>query len=315
MKILFFAPHSAIWVHAFPEALVAESLRQAGHDIVYVSCGGRLSAFCVPMSASRVAPDAPEPTRRKVCSQCDRSDRVLRREFRLEGPRLQELVSAEDERDVEAVLAGMKREDILSLERDGLPLGRFALYQLMIRRKRMDLDLSDSEWQEYLTELRGTLYAWIAGRKLLATEKPDRVIVYNSLYPVNRVVCKLAEQRDIPTYFLHAGGNLSNRLATLYVARGDTWSFMPQVVAAWPRFADRPCSRKSLSKVTDHFVQLLSGRSVFVYSKAKSAERFDARAHFACPGLAAPRTRALPTRISCTSGMCDGHTYEQLAHS
>ena len=29
MKILFFAPHAGIWVHAFPEALIAESLAKA----------------------------------------------------------------------------------------------------------------------------------------------------------------------------------------------------------------------------------------------------------------------------------------------
>ena len=42
MNVLVFAPHSAVWIHAFPEALVAEALMQEGHQIIYVGCGGVL---------------------------------------------------------------------------------------------------------------------------------------------------------------------------------------------------------------------------------------------------------------------------------
>ena len=54
MKILVFAPHAAIWVHAFPEALVAEALAQAGHEVVYVTCDRQFADYCVAMSAHGV---------------------------------------------------------------------------------------------------------------------------------------------------------------------------------------------------------------------------------------------------------------------
>jgi hypothetical protein len=280
MKILFFSPHSAIWVHAFPEALIAEALHQGGHEIVYVTCGGTFNRYCVPMSAYGLAPGAPTDARQKVCAQCDRNEQILRDEFGFRGPRLDEMIGSEEMREAEMILSSMTRETILTFERDDIYLGRLALYQFMLRRKRLDVDLNDSEWQEYLVELGNTLYAWQAGRKLLERECPDRVMVYNGLYSVNRIVCKLAEHRGIPTYFMHAGGNLSNRLQTLLVGRGDTFRFMPHVVSQWPRFADVPCSGRLLSLVTDHYLELLQGKSVFIYSKAKSAEKFDARAHF-----------------------------------
>jgi hypothetical protein len=280
VKILFFAPHSAIWVHAFPEALIAEALQQGGHEIMYVTCGGTLNRYCIPMISHGLSADASKNERHKVCAQCNQYDSMLRKEFAFQGPRLVDLVDDEEERVVDQILASMTREAIMTLEKDGIALGRIALYQLMLRRKRIDLDFTETEWQEYLVELRNTLYAWQAGLKLLDKECPDRVIVYNGLYSVNRIVCKLAEHRGIPTYFMHAGGNLSNRLQTLMLGRGDTFQFMPHVVSQWPRFAEVPCSRELLSVVTDHYLELLKGRSVFVYSRAKSAQRFDARAHF-----------------------------------
>ena len=54
MKILVFAPHSAIWAHAFPEALAVEALAQHGHDIVYIACGRIFRKECICMLASGV---------------------------------------------------------------------------------------------------------------------------------------------------------------------------------------------------------------------------------------------------------------------
>ncbi len=280
MRILFFAPHSAIWVHAFPEALVAEALQQHGHDIAYVSCGGTFERYCVPMSAHGLNAHATPAARLAVCNLCRRYDGLLREEFGLRGPKLTEILTRESEIEVDSIIASTTRASMLALERDSVPVGRIALYQLMLRRKRIDLDFTDVEWQEYQVELRNTLYAWMAGKALLNQYKPDRVLVYNALYSVNRAICKLAEARGIPAYFLHAGGNLANRLQTLMLGRGDTFAYMPHIVSQWPRFVHVPCTPRLLSLVTEHYVELLRGRSVFVYSSTRRKERFDARAHF-----------------------------------
>ena len=50
MKIIYFAPYSAIWVHSVPEALTAQSLQDKGHEVVYVTCDGLFDAGCMSMS-------------------------------------------------------------------------------------------------------------------------------------------------------------------------------------------------------------------------------------------------------------------------
>ena len=40
MKILVFAPHAAIWVHAFPEALIADALHQGWCEAKGFKCRG-----------------------------------------------------------------------------------------------------------------------------------------------------------------------------------------------------------------------------------------------------------------------------------
>ena len=115
---------------------------------------------------------------------------------------LSSVLTPEDFAAAEQVIAEAKPELIQALHRDGIPLGRIALYQLAIRSKRINLNLADDEWDEYLIELRNTVYAWLAARRLIDEHKPDRVIVYNGLYSVNRAgLSSLPERAAFPPFF------------------------------------------------------------------------------------------------------------------
>ena len=280
MKILFFSMHADIWVQAFPEALVAESLKRAGHDIVYVGCNKSFSDFCVPMAAHGMSVHTAREIRDEVCTHCVGKDRRIRSAFGFAGPQLSDVIDDDMRCEIDRILANPDRGALEQLTVDGVAIGRIALYQLMLRRKRLETDLSDDEFEEYIVELRNALVALYAGRRLLDQHRPDAVVVLNALYSVNRAVCLLAAGRGVPHYFMHAGGNLSNRLQTLWIGRGDTFSFFPYLVRKWPEFATQPCSGTDLASITEHFLELFRGQSVFVYSSPKSAQYSDVRARF-----------------------------------
>lgn len=279
MKILVFAPHSEIWVHAFPEALLAESLKNEGSTIVYVGCGRQFQRFCVPMASHGLTPQSDVTERRRICDRCQQNEHLIRKQFGFQGSNVADLLNDVDG-EVDQLIHTSDRKSLLDFQRDGLPIGRIALYQLMLRTKRIDVEFTDQQWDDYTIEFRNTYYSWQAGRKVLDAEKPDRVLVYNALYSVNRIVCKLAENRGIPCYFAHAGGNIANRLQTLWVGRGDTFSFMPHLVRQWSRFSGMPCSDRDISQITEHYLELLRARSAFVYSRPKSSTYFDIRERF-----------------------------------
>ena len=88
------------------------------------------------MSASKVRPGQPDDVRHAVCGTCQRYDRLLREGFGFRGPVLSSVLTPEDFAAAEQVIAEAKPELIQALHRDGIPLGRIALYQLAIRSKR-----------------------------------------------------------------------------------------------------------------------------------------------------------------------------------
>lgn len=280
MKMLFFAPHSAIWVHAFPEALAAEALQQEGHQVVYVTCGEVLEDQCVAMNAHGMDSRTSFENRKRICNLCNANKKILRQRMGLRGYDMTELLLPEDYGQIHDILSKISLENYLRLEIDSVPVGRYALYELILNRKKNDLELNEAEWGEYQAAARGALFALFAGRRVLERERPERLVTYNSLYSVNRVVSRLAEARGIPSYFLHAGGNLSRRLQTLMLGRDHTLAYMKDLVAQWPRFRDRPCPPDLVRQITAHFLVLFGGESVFGYSPAAGKQSLDVRASF-----------------------------------
>jgi hypothetical protein len=280
MKILFFSPHSELWIHAFPEALVAESLQQHGHEVIYVSCGQAFDRFCVPMAAHKMTPDTPAIERQGICDHCRKSDQLLRGALNLRGPTLDEILTSEDRADVDRILEKVDRTNFYDLQCEGVPVGRIALYQVILHHKKFNTDFNDPEWVQYVVELDNALRSLKAMQRLVERYQPDRILLYNGLYAVNHVAAFFAEAKGVPCYFMHAGPSFYRRLQRLTIGRGNPFSYMPKLLEQWPRFAVLPCPPRYLTQVTNHLLELFRGQSIFAYSPMKTGKYFDARKFF-----------------------------------
>jgi hypothetical protein len=279
MKVLFFSPHSAIWVHAFPEALVAEALAQEGNEIVYVGCGGLLKSYCIPMAARAVPFGAPPSAKQRVCRLCGKYKGILRKRCDLGGMDLTDIVNDDDLRIAADLSSSVTRENCLDLMLDGVEIGRISTYELLIQNKKIEMSFDEDEWRQYQASLRNSILVLRVMRRILELTRPDRIVVYNALYSLNRIVCRLAELADIPQYFLHAGDNLSNRLQRLILARGHAFAYYGYLRDKWIEVQNQPIPIDAMKSGTDHFLEVARGRSVWAYSAAPSKD-IDLRQRF-----------------------------------
>ena len=79
-------------------------------------------------------------------------------------------------------------------------------------------------------------------------------------------------------YYMNAGSNITDRLQKVVLARGH--SLQKRLLTYWPVFRDKPCGPQALRYVTDHLLEVLKGRSAFVYSSARVGETLDIRRIF-----------------------------------
>ena len=269
LTIILFAPHSAIWVHAFPEALIAESLKQGNHRIVYVTCSGEFQSYCVCMSAYGLDQNSPQIKKQAICKICNKHKEIIKENFKFDGYDIGDFIGKLELDKIDQILQETTPQNFLDLKLDGLDIGRTALYELLLQYKKNNLIFSENEWANYLIALRNTLISFFASRKIIDKEMPDRVLVYNSLYAVNRVCCQLAEARGISTYFLHAGQSLSNRLETMLIGAKYAFPFNQKLRKYWEIYKSIPCVSEQIRGVTDHFLELFKGRHFLAYSSTK----------------------------------------------
>ena len=148
VKIVFFAPHSAMWVHSFPEAVVAEALAQAGHDIVYVGCGRAFSRQCVCMTAAGITPDATEEAKSAVCDHCVSRKNILLSEFGFRSYDISDVLHSQQLAAADELLAGVTPDNFLDLKIEGVEVGRAALSTYLLIYKRSRLQFSGEEWSD-----------------------------------------------------------------------------------------------------------------------------------------------------------------------
>lgn len=294
MKILFFAPHAGVWVHAFPEALVADAIR-AGNELVYVTCGGALSSLCVTMASRGLSVTSESSKKLAVCKECRGARDRLRSGLDLPGYDFETMLTSEDRARIESLVAAARPDAVASFEVDGANLGRASLYEFLIERKKLRLELTPEEWSLFRPRLANTVRSFVAAQRILDRERPDRVVVYNSLYSANAAWRAAANQRGIAFYFVHGGLSLHRRLERVLVGRDSTLDWWNRIIAAWPQYRDLPCSPDELAEVTEHFLKLFSGGSVFAYSAPKSTAGVDVRGRF---GVAAHQKLLVATMSS-----------------
>jgi len=286
MKVLFFSPHSLPWKHSFPEAIVSDSLKNAGCEVVYLTCGGALGDYCIPKIAK--IPGEKRNNRIKktcdaICSECQNTDKFIREGFNLTGPTIGSILSQECIDEVDRIISSLDIKKAFELKYHGINIGKIAFYQIILRHKLIKLLVSPDLHKRYLSELRDTYYAAHVIQKTIASIKIDAIVLYNSMYSVNKIVAEVARSSDIDTYFLHAGSNLSERLQSLMIGKNDAYSFYANLIENWPRFSENTYTLEQYKKVTNHFKELLNAKSIFTYSAKKSSARNNIRCFFCIP--------------------------------
>lgn len=268
MKILIFSPFSAIWTHAFPEASIADALIQEGNEVLYVHCDRIFSEYCVAMSAHGLNHFSDKSEKQAVCDKCNELRDGLNTRFRFASRTIESYLTSKDNTTIDDIINSLSYQSFESYNLNDIPIGKIALYDVLLHYKKSDLNFSEKEWASYRINFKNTLYSYFASSNIIEREKPDRILIYNTLYSVNQALKVLGNQKGIPVYFLHAGENLSNRLSTMIVSLNSTFDYRRELISKWNQFKNSTCTEVEANSVKNHFLTLFQGKHFLAYSSA-----------------------------------------------
>ncbi|OGJ37760.1 MAG: hypothetical protein A2182_03095 [Candidatus Pacebacteria bacterium RIFOXYA1_FULL_38_18] len=257
MKIVCFSSNVEIWYFALVEATIAHALQKNGHEVVYITPGNYFKKRSNPMN-----------------------EKILRKEFNLNGYEIKSALNEKDKKKINSLLDKITKNNFKNFKINNIKIGKIALYESLLHHKKITPSFSDKEWKEYFLNIEDTLISFFACRKIIKKEKPDILLMYNTLYSVNRVWERYAHLKKIPTYFLHHGLNFSDIDNTVLIAKNNSIYYLKSLRKIWLRLKNYPSSKKMLSYVTDHFLELLKGEHSLVYSAPKSKKRINVRKVF-----------------------------------
>lgn len=263
MKILFFSPHAYWEVHAQPEALVAETLKLLGHEVVLVNCDGLYKNNCICMPLVDLTDFE---KKNAICNICKRSRNSIAKEFSIRSINIDGYVDDKMISDVNNMVELATLENYLDINLNGIPIAKYALYEFILNHKLSSTVIPTELWSEYRENLRNALITHYAIHKIITYEQPDRITTYNSLYGVNRIVCAVAEQFRIPHFTLHAGSHHKKRLQQMTIFRGIEASVLTNQHPALERFRELPLTVSQIKLVNEHVSQLFDASSLWVYT-------------------------------------------------
>ena len=263
MKILFFSPHAFFSVHALPEALVAEALLQSGHEINMVTCDGIYRKHCLCMSQIDFTNQI---KKEKICVTCKANRNAIVSEFKFKSFGIESFLDKADEKLAEEKTHELDRANYLQFDWDGIPVAKYALYEFWLNHKLSSEEIEPALWSEYLVMFENALKTLLAVRRMIQVVKPDRIVCYNSLYSVNRVMTAVADKMSVPHFTLHAGRHHKRRLQQMTVFKGIGYGVTVNRLPAAEIYRKTPCTVDQVNMVTEHVQELFKATSLWVYS-------------------------------------------------
>lgn len=272
MRVLVFAPFSGITDHAEQEWTLIRGLQRDGIETISVTCAGTFDSYCHVMSAVGITEDTARTLKKLICKSCIRDQKRLLNTC--SNPHLNlhlgDFLSSEDYKCSQLLVSSATPESWADIEWEGIPVGRIASYELFLTYKLEDGDIPIELLPKYRRALTNTILSAVAASKVLNFYKPDRVLVYNGLYGVNRVWKVIAENFGSPAYSVHGGFGEFGRKTRLMMYRNELdqarLASSPEAVSA----IRRPLSRNEIEKVVRDFKSEISIVSPHRYSAIES---------------------------------------------
>ena len=269
MQTLFFSPYSAIWLASMPESLIARELQNAGHEIHMLRCDKTLNKYCPSMTSHGLEFNSSETLKSKICSSCVKSRDIIDKELNLPHSVFRDYISDSDLEEIDQSVDLITYENWEQFKINGIEIGKYATYEVFLNHKISDKSEIESIWDEYINNLKQCLIAHFAVLKYLARYKIDRIVVYNSLYSLNRTVIKTGEIFGIEWRTIHGGRNIADMHRTITINSSDSADFLIAKSDFWKMNKEKILSREEIDYVGKHIQYLYSARSAFTYSSRK----------------------------------------------
>lgn len=274
-KILFFGPEAGVVPHFASLCLVARTLKELGHEVLFVRCKA-IYPRCPVMDMYMLPYQPGTANHQQACPVCFEASHTLLGHYGLEVVELQTFMS---QGLVDRAVAAMQRSggDLLNFSYDGIEFGKMCVQDLVLSTKVSDFSRLDERtrtaWFQYVSSaLMGYL---MVGEALDAI--PTSHVFYHNDYANNIIARLAAEKRGVRATTIGFSAHLVQDRRRYNLQTGNNWRSAQQCTRTWPSFRGLPLPAATVGQATDDILKRLGSKGGFVYSPAKTFGAEDIR--------------------------------------
>ena len=307
--ILFFTPEAGVVPHLAAQCILARSLQERGHRVLFTRCFA-LYPRCPVMDMYGLPYDQPGDNQDQVCLRCASSSFAMLDEYGLEAIDLRPFRTPEDAPRVRAALDEAPA-DLREFVFDGIAFGTLCGMDLALATKVSQFESVEpgirTAWLQYV---ESSLLSYLM-IDALCRAVPVRQIVHHNDYSLLLGGRLAAEKHGAVGYStLHASHKNVDRRYVLIRAE-PAGLVLRRQGAAWPDWRDLALTPAQTAEVADDLLVRFIGQGSHVFSPAKSVGAEDVRAEL---GLPPDKTLLVAYTSSLDEALASRMTLEALGH-
>jgi len=274
-KVIFFNPNAQIWNHSLPEAKLAQDFQKIGLDVYFAKCSSILKSNCTTYWSKYYSfkKGVPDHYKNKNCINCKNIQNLKNSNLSFKTIDIESQISKLETKKINAIFSKLKKKnfsEVLNFQLDGIPIGKFCAYEVILVFKKKKLNFNLEEKKQYFKNLYNCLITYFFIKKIIYKKLFDYLIVFNSLYSSNRVAYYLFDKfKKKCTFNINLGELFYKRNSFILITRTksdiDNLVFLKNRL--WKKFKHIKFTEYESQLIKKHFQNIFQSKLPFTYSK------------------------------------------------
>ncbi len=266
-KVLIFSPFAYIWVHALPEIQLGKILERNGISVSLLGCSENFQEYCTSMTAAGLELTDQDFRKQQICDYC-----LKLRRYSEEIPQIKFLSTASNVSKMKFIQIPKSLENQVALTIGGVEIGKIALYETLIKYKKVNLNLTNAERLHYEASLRNAIRSYNISTAVLKVEAPDTVICYSPQYVVPGIFAAVAKSLQIPVIFVEGSNVDTERYSHVRLWDWEEFGLSQPALSNPKLFETYRPTRKAVQRAKKQIKSKHSSATFSVYSPASKGQ-------------------------------------------
>ena len=236
-----------------------------GFETVTYRCRRNFESYCTTMEAHGLEVTSSSAVKNRVCVKClsnseilDSKNESLVRDF--------PAMSIEQKKEVESAFSRLQDTEVANMIFHEVNVGKLALYETLVRFKKVNLKLIDDEKKYFGVKLRQAMETVLISDNVLNKESPDVVACYSPQYAVTGAFAACCKLRGTRVIFLEGSANVAEKDTHLRLWDWDKYGLTQPAMSHLAEFESFELSVERKLRANKQLSMIAKARSYSVYS-------------------------------------------------